>query len=293
MYEIELTGGAVLKMPESLKEITVEQYCEFLQGVTDFIDWQNKQAEAETDLLSPAYQLERLHRMSKMIQDFCTAAPGCGLTDVFQLPTGDYMKSLKDTFSVNDLAQIDLDRSEGTLYTLWANIFKVISQVELIKPGEDQISFEWKGETFHVKPVTRDRMTGRELPPDLSTQEAVEVLELRRKAAAMFESKKFDPKNIKWELLHRQLAILALKAGEGLPEDDLEFERFASDRAAHFIGIDADTALRVDFFLGGSLTLLNPTLTLISFSTLLDRKALQMQKPGRSSKRKTRQSASG
>lgn len=287
MYEIELTGGIVLRMPESLAEITVEQYCEFLQGVEDFVDWQNKGVEDGADVLAPGYQLERLHRLSRMVQDFCIAAPEGGLTldQVFRLPVGDYVKSLKDTFGVGSLEEVDLDKSELTLYTLWANIYRVIARADISFEG-DAVEFEWKGERYRMKPINRDRMTGLELPPDITVQEAVEVLELRRKAAALVEKKREVRKNIRWELFHRQMAIMALREGEELPVDDLEFEKFVSERAAHFIGIDAETALKVDFFLAGAFDLLSRTLTAITFSTLQDRKTSGMRRDGARSRLK-------
>ncbi|MDV7394204.1 hypothetical protein RZS08_22680, partial [Arthrospira platensis SPKY1] len=217
MYEIELTGGVKLAMPESLSEITVEQYCEFLDGVSDFIDWQNSQLEEGADILSPTYQLERLHRMARMVQDFCTVMPGAPTLDqLFCMPIGDYLKSLRETFRIESLDEVDLEKSESTLYTLWANIYKVVAQASLIS-ASGTISFEWKGDRYTLKESSRDRLSGQELPPDLSVHEAVEVLELRRKSQALIETGKYATKNIRWELFHRQLAILALRDGEALP----------------------------------------------------------------------------
>lgn len=278
MYDIELTGGVKLAMPESLSEITVEQYCEFLDGVSDFIGWQNSQLEEDADLLSPAYQLERLHRMARMVQDFCTVVPGSpALDQLFAMPVGDYMKSLRETFAIQNLEEMDLDKSEATLYTLWANIYRVVAQAALVS-ASGTISFEWKGEMYYLKEAGRDRMSGLEIPPDLTVHEAVEVLELRRKSQSLLDSKKYAAKNIRWELFHRQLAILALREGETLPDDDLAFERFVSDRAANFIGIDAETALKVDFFLAGQFGLLRTTLTAITSSTLRVRKVSRTRK---------------
>jgi len=264
MYEITLTGGISLKMPETLAEITVEQYCEFLYGVLSFAEWQEEAGEPFT----AEYQLTRLHKLAQIVQDFCECQ-GKGLVDVFQLPAGDYLQSLKDTFNLNELADLDFDRTEGTLYTLFANIYKVIGQVETLK-GEKDFVFQWKEKTFRVKPGGRDMFTGTALPPNMTVQEAVEVLDLRRKAESLV--KKHPPKNVRWELLHKQLAILALQDGEELPEDDLEFEAFVSERARFFLGIDAATALKADFFLLGQLGLLRPTLTVIGFGIPLDPK---------------------
>lgn len=160
-------------------------------------------------------------------------------------------------------------------------------------PVGDSFSFQWKGERYTVKEMNRDRMTGRELPPSLSVQEAVEVLELRRKSNALIEAGKYETKNIKWELFHRQLAILALRDGETLPGDDLEFERFVSERAAHFVGIDAATALRVDFFLAGVCGLLRATLTASISSTLQAPQTSAKPRRGASSNRKTRRLPAG
>lgn len=265
MYEITLTGGVSLKMPETLAEITVEQYCEFLYGVLSFVEWQEESGEPFT----AEYQLTRLHKLARMVQDFCDCGQK-GLVDVFKLPVGNYLQSLKQTFKINELSEMDFNKTEGTLYTLFANIYKVIGQVETLK-GEKDFSFIWNGNTYRVKPSGRDMFTGTALPPNMSVQEAVEVLDLRRKAEALM--KKHPPKNVRWELLHKQLAILALQDGEELPEDDLEFEAFVSERARFFLGIDAATALKADFFLLGQLGLLRPTLTVIGYGIPLGPKA--------------------
>jgi hypothetical protein len=293
MYDITLTGGVRLSMPESLREITVSQYCEFLQGLGEFTSWQNEQLSQEADVDAPGYQLERLRRIGAMVQSFCAELPEAPtLETLFTLPVGDYEKSLKQSFRLDDIADFDIDRSEATLYTLWANIVKVIESADLAGVG-DEVSFSYKGERYAVKGMNRDRMTGRELPPDLTVHEAVEVLELRRKAQALLDAGKHEAKNVKWELLHRQLAILALKEGEAIPTDDLAFEQFVSERAAHFIGIDAETALRVDFFLAGRLGLWSSTLIAISSSTLLDHGTRRTRKREAKRKRETSPSPSG
>lgn len=292
MLEIELSHGVKLQMPEGLEEMTVSQYCEYLEAVVSFVDWQNSTLGAD-DLLSPSYQLERLSRMAAMVQAFCLETPGAvKLSDLLAMPVGDYSKSLTASFGVDRLEDLDLDATEGTLYSLWAYITRAVLSADLLAVG-DSLSFEWKGERYFVKEMNRDRMTGRELPPSLSVQEAVEVLELRRKANNLIETGKYETKNIKWELFHRQLAILALREGETLPADDLEFERFVADRAAHFVGIDAATALKVDFFLAGVCGLLRATLIATSFSTLRDPKTSAKQRRAASSNRKTRRLPKG
>jgi hypothetical protein len=272
MIEVSLKGGSVLSMPETLAEITVEQYCEFLQGASEFIAWQNKGIEEDAFIFDSAYQLDRLRRMMNMIADFCAPMPADHL---FRMPAGDFQKSLLQSFGLDKIDDFDIDVTEGTLYTLWAHIYKVIMSIKF-SADVDGLSFTWKGERFQVKSINKDRFTGLTLPPDLSVLEAVEVLELRRKTESLMTAGKHPAKNIQYEFLHRQLAILALKEGETLPDDDLELEKFCSERAAYFIGIDANTALQVDFFLGGQLGLLKNTLTVITFSIPQDLEALKM-----------------
>jgi hypothetical protein len=271
MYEIQLKEGLRIEMPENLKEVTADQYCEFLWDSLAFIDWQNKKVEEKEDPFSPQYQIERMEMLTNIVDNFFA-----GDLDVFNLKAGDYTKSLKLTFQVDNIAEIDLPKTEGTLYNLWALIYKAISVTDFSKPSVD-FSFEWKGETYYLKESQTDKFTGATLPPDWTVQEAVEVLDLRRKANKLMELNKAPKKNIQFELLHKQLALLALKAGEELPVNELEFERFVSERAAHFVGIDAEIALQVDFFLSGALGLFNNTLTVISYGTHLDRIQLKQQ----------------
>lgn len=284
-----MTGGLKLVIPEDLSEITVEQYCEFLQGADEFIHWQNQGVEDERQVYDSAYQLERLRRMMNMVSDFSATSPTpVPASDLFRMPAGDFEQSLRHTFGLDSLEDFDFGASEKSLYNIWAIIYRVISSVKFRPDTVDGFSFPWKGDTYHIKRMNQDRFTGMTLPPDLSVQEAVEVLELRKKSDMLLQSGKHESKNLKWELLHRQLAILALKQGEELPTDDLEMEKFVSARAAHFIGIDAQTAIQADFFLAGRLGLLKATLTAISFSILPDHRTWRTPKTAQSSRPKTR-----
>ena len=294
MIEIKIKGVETkLLVPESLSELTVEQYCEFLQGADEFIRWQNECLKNEQAVFDSAYQLDRLRRMANMIADFAsTSANPISKDHIFSLPTGDFERSLKTTFSIDNLDDLDLDRSEATLFNIWAIIYRVIADTKFKEDAIDRLSFEWKGDRYSVKEMSKDKFSGVILPPDITVQEAVEVLDLRKKADSILSAKKHDPKNVKWELLHRQLALLALKDGESLPEDDLALEQFVSARAAHFLGIDAQTALQVDFFLQGRLGLLKATLTAISFSIPPDPNRSRTRKQGVNSNQRTRLSPS-
>lgn len=274
--------------------MTVEQYFEFLQSADEFIRWQNEGVESQRFIYSPEYQLERLRRMANMIADF-SAGGGNNIPrdHLFSMPVGDFERSIKTTFGLDNIEDLDFDKSEGTLYNIWALIYKVIATTKFNPDTADGFSFIWKDEKYTIKKLARDHFTGMALPPELSVQEAVEVLDLRKKSDALLASKKHDPKNINWERFHKQLAILALKDGEVLPDDDLTMETWVSKRAAHFIGIDAQTALQVDFFLAGPFGLLRNTLTAITFSTPLAQRQLKTQRPGASSKPKTKPSRRG
>ena len=293
MIEIQMTGGLALCLPETLAEITVEQYCEFLQGADAFTRWQSEAATNDAFVFEPGYQLERLQRMANMVADFAsTSQHPVPASELFRLPAGDFEKSLRLTFGLGSLEDFDFDKSEATLYNIWAMILKIITDTRFRSDTANGFSFVWKGERYTIKPLRSDAFSGLTLPPDLSVQEAVEVLELRKKADALLTSKKHEAKNIQWELLHRQLAILALKEGEELPVDDLEMEQFASQRAAHFVGLDAETALQADFFLAGRLGLLKATLIVTSFSIPPDPEPLTRPKPEGSWRHETRRSPS-
>jgi hypothetical protein len=266
MIEVGLNRDLKLALPEDLSEITVEQYCEFLQGADEFIRWQNQCVENDQFVYDSAYQLERLRRMMSMVADFSATSPHpIPAAELFRMPAGDFEASLRQTFGLDDISGFDFDTSEATLYNIWALIYQIISDTKFKSSTADGFSFVWKAETYHIKKLAKDRFTGLVLPPDITVQEAVEILELRKKTDSLLQAKKHEAKNLKWELLHRQLAILALKEGEELPADDLEMEKFVSARAANFIGIDAQTALTADFFLAGRLGLLKATLTVNTF----------------------------
>lgn len=79
----------------------------------------------------------------------------------------------------------------------------------------------------------------------------------------------------------RLIAILARKEGERLPANDGDRERWIQNRMIYFQGIDCKTALDVDFFLIGLLTLSKKTHPAIGFlvARLFDLAATIQSKP--------------
>lgn len=67
----------------------------------------------------------------------------------------------------------------------------------------------------------------------------------------------------------RLMAVLCRKRGEKMPVDDAIRDAWITERMQLFAGVDAATALNVDFFLSNILTLLNKTHHVIGSLTLL------------------------
>jgi hypothetical protein len=95
------------------------------------------------------------------------------------------------------------------------------------------------------------------LLPVVETGQMIEAYEIRRIAKRMVETTQDPDASGLYTYYLNLLSVLALKEGERLPYGESEVENFINARTEYFAdihggnGIDAGTALDVDFFLAG------------------------------------------
>lgn len=139
---------------------------------------------------------------------------------------------------------------DGGLQSLYFWIARLIGDFRpKIRTPEDA-HFEYQGDRFVIPTLAMSTLASLPmLPPDLETGESIEAYDIRR--VAMRDAPKDADGSHLYSYYLQLIATLCRKEGEGLPTSTSDCDRFINERAAYFAGIDAGTALDVDFFLAG------------------------------------------
>ena len=247
--------------PENLTEVDLSDFCDTIELMEEHDQLVKELREEDVNVLSVDFRFKYISLLGRIIAAFT----GCeDLKQIMVLPLGSYSNHLKEYFGVESLQEIDFDDMEDSLLSLFRNITKIIGEYEFRVSEDDQIVL-YRGERFLLREVDKNRITFKDLPTDLSTLEAVEILDLQRK----LENSKGGVADKLFTTLSYQLAVLCRKEGEELPTDEVEFNRFVEGRQIFFTGegkvkaIDAKTALDIDFFFDGRLGLVKRIVPLL------------------------------
>lgn len=210
---------AEVKLPESLSEMTLNQYVSF-----------NSIVEKEGNAIAV---------MAEAVQDFT----GIDMPAIVQAQVGNVYETA--------------DAIDDTLRSLFGHISSTITRHKPRIYSEAEHRFEYKGETYAIPAIKTLPLGLGVVLPNISVIEAIEALELLRLTDASQKERPDEAANIRFTSYLRMLAIIARKEGEELPVNDAQRERFITERVIHFQEIDAATALDVDFFLLSTLQNLN------------------------------------
>lgn len=265
MQEITARVGTkepfIIPFPTSLSEIDLSSFCDTVELAEEHDELIKEAVEEKIDLNNPDFKFRYISLLGRIVAAFT----GCKeLKAIMSLPLGDYDHHLKEFFKVESLQEIDLEGMEGSLLTLFANVMKVISSYEFEVANDDKVVV-YRGKRFTLRLIEKNRITKKDMPSDLSAQEAIEILDLQRK----LDSSKDSKANRLFTQFTYQLAVLCREGGEELPTDQIEFNHFVEGRQIFFTGegehpaIDAKTALDIDFFFGGRLGLVSRIIPLL------------------------------
>lgn len=247
MKEARLTIGnedITFSIPETLKEIPLKRYVDFLVCSRD-IDTENKNSVAI---------------MCRAVSHFL----GTPLDTVINMRLGAIEGDISEAI-------------EPTINALFTHAVKVISAATG-NLNEGGTFIEYDGEQYKMPAITEQILKGEYILEGLTAIEAIEAIEVQRlvsqtKRTKAYDALKADTGNKKSEVTPEQierygdpsgsltftmylrlLSILFRKEGEMLPADDSAREAWLNNRALVFQGIDAQTALNVDFFLSSIFT---------------------------------------
>jgi len=185
--------------------------------------------------------------------------------------------------AVSEFYAIDIETVEKLQFEDVQVLFKyAVDVVAKFTPGtkkDEDCTFTYKGEMYTIPRMLPPVLAGAtEIPPTLQTIDAIEIQEVIRLNKAETENllkkyntdfegikdaaiddyeavgKAFDRRrDIIYSQNLRMVAILTRRNDEPLPVNDIEREKWITERAVHFKDIDAATALEIDFFLHGIL----------------------------------------
>lgn len=145
------------------------------------------------------------------------------------------------------------DELDGSLRTMFGWISKMCLDFKPALMTPDSASFKYGGQQFNIPVIVQGALAGMPILPNVSVVEAVEAFETQRLSQMSIEETGDENGSFLFSYYLRMLAIIARKDGELLPADEMERERFLSERQSFFRDIDAATALNIDFFLFNTL----------------------------------------
>lgn len=150
----------------------------------------------------------------------------------------------------------DFEDSEGASKSLaglymWA-INLLTTFTPRIRKVEDAV-FEYQGEPWRIPVIGVQALAALPELPALETGEVVEAYEVQRIAQQTKELTGDPEGSVLFSYYLRLLAVLCRRDDgvDRLPVSDSECDAYINERSVYFRGIDAGTALDVDFFLAG------------------------------------------
>jgi len=278
MYEISVqlkeNQIGTISFPEKIEEVSLNDYCEFMSQVIPFQKWLSELPE-NTNLLTPQIQWQYIQKMIKCLSAFSGEDFGA----FYGVELGDYIEHINSFVNSDKSATVDLQATADSLFRIYELCWYVMAGYKGQYFSQDY-TFTYKGEQYIIQGIQRSSLTQELLPPNVTVQEALEVLDLKRKIDASdmpLENKLFGK-------FLRVMGAIARKEGEQLPVGDIECKRFIEERATHFQDIDAKTALDIDCFFFGRWKLVEQMISILSYGMPLSQQKEHQNKQKQSVK---------
>ena len=147
------------------------------------------------------------------------------------------------------------DVPSGGLQSLYVWIANLVGTFHARIRTPQDCYFDYKGERYTVPIIGVQTLSALPLLPAMDTGQMIEAYEIRRIAKRMVETTQDPDGSGLYTYYLNLLSVLALKEGERLPYGESDVENFINQRTEYFAdihggnGIDAGTALDIDFFL--------------------------------------------
>lgn len=232
-----------LPLPDSLADVSLANYVSFLNEIRG-VDYEGALGNPDYTGPNPIVQ------MARAIGEFC----GVPLDKVLRGKLGE--------------AYHEETGLDGGIRSLYGWLVRAICTYKGVPRTGESCKVSYGGQQYEIPYITAAVLSGTPLLPTVETVEAVEAYETVRVYEEMNKTDDDPQGNRAFARYLRTLAVLLRKPGERLPIEPGDRERFIQARMVDFQGMDAKTAVDVDFFLLNTLTLSEVTLPLVGSLTL-------------------------
>ena len=232
-----------LPLPDSLADVSLANYVSFLNEIRG-VDYEGALGNADYTGPNPIVQ------MARAIGEFC----GVPLDKVLRGKLGE--------------AYHEETGLDGGIRSLYGWLVRAICTYKGVPRTGESCKVYYGGQEYEIPYITAAVLSGTPLLPTVEAVEAVEAYETVRVYEEMNKTDDDPQGNRAFARYLRTLAVLLRKPGERLPTEPGDRERFIQARMVDFQGMDAKTAVDVDFFLLNTLTLSEKTLPLVGSLTL-------------------------
>lgn len=226
-----------INLPSDIREIKLRHFTEYEAAHDRKVKLFDKLESGELGPMQ--FQYEYVKALIDCIKAF-------DIEGVENAKFGDLHKHLD---GLRKAEELDIDKTEGTLITLYANIFKVIDKYDrpMVNLNED-FSFVYKGDTYTIPGGYVDAVTGQQNFAPFTTAQVVEALQVW---SQYDKHRRNDPRgNFLFTSILYLLACFALPPNEEFPDNDKDIERFINERVKLFQDIPLSVGLDVlHFFL--------------------------------------------
>lgn len=213
-----------LPLPDSLADVSLVNYVSFLNEIRG-VDYEGALGDPEHAGLNPIVQ------MARAVGEFC----GVPLDKVLRGKLGE---------AYHEEAGLD-----GGIRSLYGWLVRAICTYKGVPRTGESCQVRYNGQDYEIPCITAAALGGTPLLPTVEAMEAVEAYETIRLYEEANKADDDAQGNRAFARYLRTLAVLLRKAGERLPTEPGDRERFIQGRMVEFQGMDAKTAVDVDFFL--------------------------------------------
>jgi hypothetical protein len=253
------TGKTIdrIDFPETLEETPLSRYASFEAAFNKRKDFLS--GEEDINITSNEFALSYIDWAIAVLRAFLEVNPD-------DYPLGDWQAHIH---KLAEGKEFDYEEIEGTVLSLLANVYKLVSTYQTPTNFEQDYQFEYKGQDWIVKGAYRDMVTKQMRFEGYTSAQVVEAL--RMNEAYKKQKKNDENGNFFFTSLLYTIACFAQQEDERFPDKQNEIDQHLNSRVAFFADIDTKTALDVSAFFFNISNLLEAVRMQSIFGTLRQR----------------------
>lgn len=223
-----------IDFPETLEETPLSRYASFEATFNKRKDFLS--GEEDININSNEFALSYIDWAIAVLRAFLEVNPD-------DYPLGDWQAHIH---KLAEGKEFDYEEIEGTVLSLLANVYKLVSTYKTPTDFEQDYKFEYRGQEWIVKGAYRDMVTKQIRFDGYTSAQVVEALRMNE---AYKKQKKNDYNgNFFFTSLLYTIACFAQQEDERFPDKQNEIDQHLNNRVAFFSDIDTKTALDVSAF---------------------------------------------